>query len=366
MKPLRIGIIGVGDVAQRDYLPEIHRLAGRIEIAAVCGRRTERVRRVADLYQVSRWSTDYREVLDSEIDAVINLTPAESHFEITRAALHAGRHVYTEKPLGMTPTEARTLATQADERELVLVCAPSIMLFPQIQRVRDIVASGELGEIYSARAQTIGGPPPWAGFDSDPTPYFRADTGPLVDLAVYPLHVLTGLLGPVRRVAAMARRTREEFTVAEGTHHGRVVAIESPNQWKLILELGRCVASVETGFATAASSGPECELRGEHGTVACSLLDVASPIAMLGAGGGWRQYPVEHQRASGPDHILGVEHLIDCIASKRTPTASAAHATHVVDVIDAARRSATSGCALEIERPPTLDGLGSPATGVAA
>jgi predicted dehydrogenase len=103
---------------------------------------------------------------------------------------------------------------------------------------------------------------------------------------------------------------------------------------------------VEATFATAESAAPECELRSEGGAVAFSLLDVAAPVRVLEPGAGaWTEVVVPHERSSGPDHILGVLHMIECIAeaSGRRPLASADHAVHVLDVIEAARRAAASG-----------------------
>jgi predicted dehydrogenase len=350
MTPVRLGVVGVGDVAQRDYLPEAHRLVGMAEIAVVCGRDPRRVRRVASEYGVPAWSTDYDELLSSDIDAIVNLTPASAHAAITRAALQSGRHVYTEKPLAPTPAQARELQDEAVSRGLTLVCAPSVLLFPQLQRARDIVASGELGTVWSARAQALGGVPPWDGYESDPSPYFSADNGPLVDMAVYPLHALTALLGPVRRIAAMARRTRDCFTVTSGPRSGQVVNVEAEDQWHLVLDLGMCTASVEANFATAGSAAADCELRGDRGALAFSLFDGAKPISVLWSGAEeWSEIPVGAGRSSGPDHILGVLHLAECIATGRQPLASASHAIHVLDVIDAARRAAHRGETVAVE-----------------
>jgi predicted dehydrogenase len=350
MTPVRLGIVGIGDVAQRDYLPEAHRLAGRAEISVLCGRDPGRVRRIASEYGVPAWSTDYDEMLSSDIDAVVNLTPATVHAPITRAALRAGRHVYTEKPLAPTPGQARELRDEAASQGLVLVCAPSVLLYPQLQRARDLVASGELGTVWSARAQAFGGIPPWEGYDSDPSPFFSADNGPLVDMSVYPLHALTGLLGPVRRVTAMARRTRDCFTIAAGPRRGRVVKVEVEDQWQLVVELGTCTASVEANFSTVESAAADCELRGDRGAVAFSLFDAAKPVSVLRSGAeGWAELPVAKGRSSGPDHILGVLHLAECVATGMKPLASAAHAIHVLDVIAAARQAASSGETVSVE-----------------
>jgi len=351
--PVRLGLIGVGDVAERDYLPEWDRLSGRAEIAIVCGRTPDRVRRIAAEHHVARWETDYRTVVASDLDAIVNLTPIGTHYEITRAALEAGRHVYTEKPLASTPEQARLLRDAAARAGVVLVCAPSIMLFPQIVYVRELLASDALGTIRSARAQALTGVPPWPGYHSDPSPFFEADAGPLVDMGVYPLHVLTGLLGPVSSVTALASRANESFTVDEGPYAGTVVPIECEETWQLLARVGEdCVASVEANFATVGSAAADCELRGDRGAVAFSFFDVSAPVSVLREGtDDWVDVVVEHQRAAGPDHLLGIQHLVDCIQDGTEPVPSADHAIHVLEVIAAAREAAATGRTVAVEIP---------------
>lgn len=355
MNTVRVGIIGVGDVAERDYFPEWHRLRGKAVISVVCGRNPERVRRVAEQYGADRWSTDYLDVVQSDIDAVVNLTPINVHYPVTLAALEAGRHVYTEKPLASSTAQAKTLEQLASERGLVLVCAPSIMLFPQVAKVRQLLASGDLGVVHAARAQAISGPPPWPGYGSDPSFFFEDEAGPLVDLGVYPLHVLTGLLGPASNVAAMASRTRQSFAVTDGSFKGKVIAVEAEDTWQVIVRLGGCIASIEANFSTVGSAAAECELRGDRAAVAFSLLDVSAPISLLPAGQDeWTDVPVTHERAVGPDHLLGVRELLECIAEGRTPVPSARHAIHALEIIEAARESARTGRTVTVE-PPASD-----------
>jgi predicted dehydrogenase len=355
MTPIRLAFIGVGDVAERDYLPEWHRLAGQAEISAVCGRSPERVRRIADEYHVRTWSTNYLEVVESDIDAVVNLTPISSHYDITLAALEAGRHVYTEKPVALSSRDARTLRDVAAAGQLVLVCAPSAMLFPQVAQVREILSSGELGVIRSARAQALAGVPPWPGYHSDPSPFFETVAGPLVDMGVYPLHVLTGLLGPVSTVAAIASQGRESFTVTDGPFEGKVVAVETEDEWQLLARLGDCVASVEANFSTAGSAAADCELRGDLGAVAFSLFDVSAPISLLRPGkDNWTDVPVAHEREGGPDHVLGIQHLVECIRDGKAPIPNADHAIHVLEIIEAAREAARSGRTVTVEVPQDL------------
>jgi predicted dehydrogenase len=350
---LRVALIGVGDVAERDYLPEWHRLAGRAEITVVCGRSPDRVRRIADEHRVDRWSTDYREAVAGDVDAVVNLTPIDTHDEITLAALEAGRHVYSEKPLATTSKRAGMLRDVATRENVVLVCAPSIMLFPQVVLARELIGSGALGTIRVARAQALAGVPPWPGYASNPSPFFAAAAGPLVDLGVYPLHVLTGLLGPVSSVTALAFKSRDSFTVAAGPFEGTVVPIESDDTWQLLAVVGdHCLASVEANFSTVWSSAADCELRGDEGALAFSLFDVAAPVSVLRTGTEeWIELPVAHERAEGPDHLLGIEHLVDCVQDGRPVIPNADHAVHVLQVIEAARDAAAAGTTVAVDPP---------------
>jgi predicted dehydrogenase len=84
-----------------------------------------------------------------------------------------------------------------------------------------------------------------------------------------------------------------------------------------------------------------------------NLLDVAAPVELLRNGGPWQQVAVPYERESGgPDHILGVQHLVECVLSGRRPILSVEHAAHVVSVITAAERSSWECRAVEVD--PTI------------
>lgn len=346
---IRLGIIGVGDVAHRDYLPEIHRLTDLAEVVAVAGRSGARAKATAERYGFPVWHCGYQALLEvDEVDAVVNLTPWPMHTEVVAAALRAGKHVYSEKPLAPSAAEARRLGDEAASAGLILASAPSVLLFPQVLRALQAVTLGQLGPIHSARAWAFGGVPPWEGYASDPSPYFTAQSGPLTDLAVYPIHALTGLLGPVTWISAASSRTREEFTVGDGPAAGTRVPVQSDDNWHLLLRFsGGALASVEANFCSVGAAGPECQLFGERATLGFSLLDAAAPL-VRSASDGWTEETVPHDRLSGPDHILGVRHLIECVLGRVRPVLTADHAAHVIDVLEAARRSARDGRAIEV------------------
>jgi predicted dehydrogenase len=175
-----------------------------------------------------------------------------------------------------------------------------------------------------------------------------ASGGPLVDMAVYPLAAIAGLIAPVARVTALSSRTRDAFVVADGPHAGLRVPVQVDDNWQLALELqDGCLACIEANFCAHATAAPELEIRGDAGTIALSLLDVSAPVRMF-AGGEWREIHAPHAREAGPDHLLGVEQLVETVARGGEPSLSADRAIHVLAVIAAARRSAAEGRMVDI------------------
>ena len=256
----------------------------------------------------------------------------------------------SEKPLASTVVAARRIAAEARERGLTLVCAPCVMLFPQVRYAQALLCDGVIGEVYSARGQGHGGVPPWSGYTSDPGPFFAAGGGPALDMGVYPLHALTGLLGPVRRVSAMTSRAQSSFTVADGPLQGITVPIEVDDNWHMLLDLGnRRLASLEASNCIQGTRAPQLELMGLEGTIAVDVLDVAAPVEILRPGKGWEQVAVPHARAAGPDHLLGIEHLVECVEMGAEPILSAEHAVHVVEIVEKAAQSARDGHVYTVE-----------------
>ena len=353
--PFRLAIIGVGDVAFRDYLPEMARLGNLARIDLVCSRTEARARKAAREYSVPRWSTDWRDALRANIDAVVNLTPAPVHGEINLALARAGKHFYTEKPFAGDIEEGARIAEAAWLSGATVVAAPSVILFPQVRRAAGLLAEGRIGKIHTVRAHACTAPPPWQGYHSDHTPYFSAEVGPLSDMGVYPLHAITGLLGEAAEVFAMSARTRRSFTVAEGPLRGKEVPVEVDDNWQVLLRLADgALASVQSNFCLHRFDGPELELAGELGTVAISLLDCSRPLRIFEqATGKWREVPIKHARAAGPDHLLGVEHLLHCIRDRSEPIPRIDHAMHVMAIRAAARASAASGRSQQIRTAGT-------------
>lgn len=347
MVKVKLALLGCGDVAHRDYLPEFHRIGDRAEIVAVCGRGRERAHLTADKYGIPHVYTDYAQMLaETDAEAVINLTPMQLHYQTNLAILQAGKHLYTEKTVATNAQQALHLKREADARGLTIVAAPCIMVWPQIMLAKQMLEAGEIGDVHSARGLGYGGVPPWVGFTSDPSPFFAAGGGPQRDMGVYPLHALTGLLGPVKRVTAMSTKAQADgFDISDRPFAGKRVPMIEDDTWLMTLDHGnRMITSVEANNSVQDTRAAQLELFGMKGTLALNLIDGSAPVQVRSVrDGAWRDVPVPHARASGPDHILGVQHLIECLQENKRPVLSIAHAAHVVEIIDAAAVASREG-----------------------
>ena len=107
MRPIDVGVVGCGEVAQRVYLPEFHRLHDKATLVAVCDQVEERARAAQQHFGAREYYTDLDRFLrESNAEIVVNLTPHQAHMPVSMAALAAGRHVYTEKPLAQSVDDA--------------------------------------------------------------------------------------------------------------------------------------------------------------------------------------------------------------------------------------------------------------------
>ena len=350
--PMRLAVIGVGDVAYRDYLPHVGRIADLARVEMVIARDRGRVDRAARDFAVPLARTDWRDALGPEVDAVLNLTPAPLHGKINLALAQAGRHVYSEKPFARDVAEGRSIRAAAAQSGAILAAAPSVMVYPQVKRAAQILASGELGTIHSVRANATGSPPPWGGYIGDHAPFFSAEVGPLSDMGVYPLHAITGLLGDVVEVSAMGQRTRDAFAVTEGPFAGSTVPVLVEDNWQILLSFASGpLATLQVGFCTTQAAGCHVEISGERGSMTVPLLDPTSPLLVF-ANGVLRTEPVAHERMDGPDHILGVGDFLEAIRTSRDPVINTQHALHVIAIRQAIGDAAHSRSRVQVKAIP--------------
>ncbi len=355
--PLRIGIVGCGDVASRHYFPALAELAPRVRIAALMDARLDAAQRAAAA--IKGWSPDVELFYDLEamlagadLDAVIDLAPAPHHGAVNQAVLDAGLSLYSEKPIASTVAEAdRSIATAA-EHGVMFLCAPGVAATTRFQWVADLVHSGRYGAATLVVAHHADpGPAAWREYTGDPRPFYRPGVGPVIDHGVYRLHGMTTLLGPVTRVQAMGAIGVPTRVVRGGPLTGERIEVTTPDHVLINLEfasgaLGQLLAS----FGTAATLAPWLELHFERGTVSFGgqSHDPAAPVSLYidddtpAASEGWHDdvdVPVD---AHGVVET-GIRHFIDCLGGETTPLLTAEHARHVLDIIEGAYASIDDG-----------------------
>lgn len=144
--PIGIAVVGAGYWGP-NLVRNLH-ASQDFDLRWLCDLDQERAHRVGDRYSGVRVTAEFEEVLaDEGVEAVAIATPASTHAPIGRAALHAGRHVLLEKPLAASTEEAAELVRLADEYGRTLMCDHTFCYTPAVQYLRDLVGSGELGDV---------------------------------------------------------------------------------------------------------------------------------------------------------------------------------------------------------------------------
>jgi predicted dehydrogenase len=146
-RELGIAVVGLGYWGP-NLVRNLHELhEARVEL--VCDLREDALATIARRYPGVRTTTDFAAVLaDPAVDAVMIATPVSTHHPLAAAALRAGKHVFVEKPLASSTTEALDLIRLADERSLTLMPGHTFLYSPPVQMVRSMIEADELGEIY--------------------------------------------------------------------------------------------------------------------------------------------------------------------------------------------------------------------------
>ncbi len=340
-EPVKIGIVGCGSVMQGAYMPLVERLAARGLATVTMACDVDKAQRdvVRERFGISNLTADYREVVTAdEVDLALVVTSMPMHGPITRAALEAGKHVLVEKPMAVTLPEARDILALAKRSPGYLVCAPHVILSNTFQSVWRHIQNGDIGRPLSARALYGWAGPSWTKW------YYEQGGGALFDLGVYNIVSLTGLLGPAKRVIAMAG-----VTIPERTINGERVRVVADDNAHVLMDFGGgTYAVVSTGFTMQRYRCPGFEVYGSEGTIQLIGEDWAPKGYEL-----WRNTVGAWQIFEGTDAgwvwTDGLRHLVECIHAGTPPLMQPAHAYHALEIMVKAQESGRDGQAKEIE-----------------
>jgi predicted dehydrogenase len=221
--PLAIGLIGCGNISDI-YLTNA-KLFRDLAMVACADLRPEAASAKATRYGLRSMSVDGLIAAD-DIDLVLNLTVPAAHTEVSLAAIAAGKHVYTEKPLAITLADGMAILGAAVAAKVRVGSAPDTVLGPGVQQSRAMMGDGLTGEIVSGVSAVL--PRGMEHWHPNPDFFYRAGAGPVLDLGPYHIAALTTLLGPVKTVRAAGRIGFTERTVtAAGPMMGKSFKVET-------------------------------------------------------------------------------------------------------------------------------------------
>lgn len=373
--PLRLGILGCGHLTQKGLLRHLLQedVRSLATVVALADAVPDRARAVAEAHGLLTGDHPARpfESLDAmlgetDVDAVLVITPIQQHHAHAMTALKSGRHVYVQKTMAATATEAREMVATAIDRGLTLAAAPGQMLSPAYREMRRVLAEGGIGTLMWCYAgTTCGNEREVMSRDGrDQTWRFLRGGGPLWNTTVYSLHALTGIVGPAREVRAMTsvvfpERLRQgvPFAVTEADNAALLLQFDGGAigfSWGCRSAAGRVLdwgaigfygteGSLEATRIHMESGWPEeVQLRGRG-----EAKTLTYPTGGFTAGPGWETplAPPPHAEIEEQHVYLDVLDFLRAVHEGRPPAASAAHAAHVVEIIEKVYTAAETGAA---------------------
>ncbi|WP_062763211.1 Gfo/Idh/MocA family protein [Falsirhodobacter sp. alg1] len=358
--PLRIGLIGCGNIST-SYLSRAVKF-GDIKFTAVADMNPAAAALRAEEYGVKALSVENLLASD-EVDLVLNLTIPAAHYEIAKAALNAGKHVYSEKPYVLSLEEGRELAAIAQAKGVRIGSAPDTVLGGSHQLARHLVDSGAIGRITSGTCAVMShGMEAW---HPNPDFFFLPGGGPILDLGPYYIANLVQLIGPVKRVAALTATPETTRTIGNGPRGGEEIPVKTPTTIHALLEFEQgAVVTLVASWDVWQNDLAPMALYGTEGT-----LHVPDPNFF----GGEVRLTKRDQPADLPawDHPLGIDNrevdwgmaadyrtagladMAQAIAQGRPHRCNDSYALHVVEVMGAILASGESGTFIEITTPCT-------------
>jgi predicted dehydrogenase len=368
-----VGIVGTGDIF-RVYAENLQRYPDIVHVTGCTGRDPERARlRAAELGLPRAYATVGELLADPAVDIVLDLATPDAHALVNLAAVRAGKHVYTEKPLAATFAEAAHVVDAARAAGVRVGGAPDTFLGSRLQTCRALLDDGRLGDVVGASAFVVSPGHEW--HHPSPAFFYQPGAGPLMDIGPYYVQALLSLLGPVEAVAGMARRTSATRTIESQPLRGQRIEVNVDTHVTGTLRFASgAIATIIASFDVWDSELPRLELYGTGGTI---LLDDIDPLDGPNLFGGvvrfrdaeharwrgmprpprdewpdWAEVPQSHPFGSASHAVnargVGLVDMAYAIRDGRPERASGAMALHAVEVMEGVHRSATEGRFIEM------------------
>lgn len=346
--PVGVGFVGVGVISDT-YLENLNSFPD-VRVVILGDLDVERAKAQAEKHGVAEWGTTDDVLAHPDVDVVVNLTIPAVHVEVSSRAVAAGKHVWTEKPLGLDREGSAELLRQAEAAGLRIGSAPDTLLGPGFQTAKRAIQDGVIGEpmFASTTFQTVG-PDLW---HPSPAFLFAQGAGPLLDMGPYYFSGLVSLFGPVDRVAAVGRKKLDERTIQAGPNAGAVFPVEVPTTIQVLtaFEAGQQAASL-LSFDSALERHGVFEVHGTTGSIVIPdpnqfegrIAYVKARTSISDGNWGEQEWIEIEQEGKLTGRGLGLLDMVRAIAEDRPHVATGELGYHVLDVMLSAQESATTG-----------------------
>ncbi len=346
-KKLRVAVIGCGSVSNR-YIPQL--LSSEwIEVVSLCDIKPERAVAQNKEYKVNAATYGHIDEMLNGVpfDMMVTLTDMQLHGELNKKALLAGKHVWSEKPMANTYAEGKALLDLANSKKLRIWGAPAVVNSPQFAYMSKMIQEGKLGRVAAAHGQYGHTGPTWSAF------FYEKNGGSMPDLGVYNIATLTGLLGPARSIMAMTSIVNPERTVDD---KGKI-KVEAEDNAQILMEHDKGVIShVMCGFNYFDPHGHEAgnqslhsiQIYGDYGNMRLIGYDWETNGVMLDVH--WDK-PAELvcTDKGGYEWQEGARVVGESIVNGTEPRINVEHALHVLEIIEAARKSSDTGMKIKLK-----------------
>lgn len=358
--PVGVGLIGAGNISDQ-YLTQLTTFPD-VRVLAVADAIEERATTQAEKYGVPRAGGVDVVLDDPDIDIVVNLTIPAVHVQVSEAIIASGKHVWTEKPIGVNREESRRLLEKADAAGLRVGVAPDTVLGPGVQTAKRAIARGDIGRPLFAQTTFQ-----WQGpeiFHPNPAFLYAKGGGPLLDMGPYYVSTLVHVFGPVAAVAALGLQGTPTRRVQVGELAGQEFPVEIPSTLSVLMEFekGGQAQSIYSTDSPAIRQGI-VEITGTEGTLVIpdpntfgGEITITRPLRL-------GQQPVEQeivdvvQEGVLAGRGVGLLDMARSIAAGRPHVATGEFGYHVLDTLLSIEEAAESRRFVTVES--SLDQVGA-------
>jgi len=354
-----IGFVGCGDISGI-YLTNITNLFKDLKIIGVVDLIRERAEKAAKEYGIGKVYKDMHELFaDPEIDIVLNLTRPYEHYDVSIAALNAGKHLYTEKPLGASLDEADKIMALAKEKNLYVGGAPDTFLGAGLQTCRKLIDDGAIGEVFGASAYMV-----CRGHESwhpDPEFYYKYGGGPMLDMGPYYLTALVSLLGAVKTVTGMTKISLAERMITSQAKNGTIIKVDVPTYVTGIMNFqSGAIGTIFTTFDVHTAQVPRIEIYGSKGTLCVPDPNFfEGPVRLFTSETNeFAEMPLQFEYPEN-SRGLGLADMAKAIEVSRKARASGELLIHINEIMSGFHKASDEQCFVEmkttVDRPEPME-----------